>query len=212
MSDNLNNSNLPDYEQYEYVDELDYRVGFGKRFLAWIIDVVLFSMLLLAVLSISGIIGVYIDSFSAAFNSGMGSSLDPNTIAEMEALGYEITMYSTVIGILYFSLEVIYGATLGKMMLGLRIANANRTWADTKTLLTRTAIKNISTTVNILFLITTISLISTLGSILGIIVFIGCFVALSEKKQALHDLIAGTAVFHKAEIMTEEEAEKVRNI
>ncbi len=213
MSENLNNSNLPDYEQYDYVDELDFRVGFGKRFAAWLIDVVIYSAALLIVLSITGIFGVYLEQFSSIIGAGMeGGIADPNTIAEMEAIGYEITMYSTVLGILYYSLEVIYGASLGKMMLGLRIANSNRTWASINTLIVRASLKNISMVVNVLFLVTSMTLVSTFGSIFGVIAFIGCFVVLSEKKQALHDLIAKTAVYYKAEIMTDEEAQKVRNI
>src|SRR5437879_4909586 len=39
---------------------------------------------------------------------------------------------------------------------------------------------------------------STLASLLGLAAFAGCFLALGESRQALHDRIAGTAVFPKA--------------
>ncbi len=211
MSDNLNNSNLPDYEQYDYVDELDFRVGFGKRFLAWFIDIVIFSGILFTVIVSTGIYDLYVEFFSTMMESG-GASVDPNLMADFEQVGYQITMYSTVIGLLYFSLEVIYGATIGKMLMGLRIAHADRTWGSIQKLMIRSAIKNISFVFNVLFLATSAAIISTFGTILGFVAFIGCFVVLSEKKQALHDLIAGTAVYYKAEIMTPEEAEKVKNI
>ncbi len=44
----------------------------------------------------------------------------------------------------------------------------------------------------------TFDALSRLGGLLGVVAFFGCFLALGEKKQALHDLIAGTAVYPKA--------------
>lgn len=215
MNDNLNNSNLPDYEQYEYVDELDFRVGFGKRFLAWFIDALIVLIVLTAISISTGLIERQIELGTEMQGQIVLdiSQLDPDLQEEMREFSFQWALYySVAVFVLLTTLEVFYGATIGKLILGLRVANSNRTWAGFQQLLLRAFIKYISIFFNFLFLITMIDFISTIGTLLAVILIIGCFVALSEKKQTLHDLIAGTAVFYKAEIMTPEEAEKVRNI
>jgi uncharacterized RDD family membrane protein YckC len=34
----------------------------------------------------------------------------------------------------------------------------------------------------------------------GLVIFVGCFLVLGDKRQALHDLGAATAVFRKADL------------
>ncbi len=215
MSENYNNSNLPDYDQYEYVDELDFRVGFGKRFLAWIIDAIIIIMVFSAISLSTGLfekqteIGLALQG-EVVFDV---SQLDGEMQQEVREFSFQMALYySVIVFVLLTTLEIFYGATPGKLIMGLRVANSNRTWATLKQLMFRASIKYVSILLNFLFLITTVEFISTIGSILSIVLIIGCFVALSEKKQALHDIIAGTAVFYKPEIMTPEEAEKVKNI
>ena len=40
----------------------------------------------------------------------------------------------------------------------------------------------------------------TVGQVWGLVIFIGCFFVLGAKRQAIHDLIAKTAVFKKSDI------------
>lgn len=65
-------------------------------------------------------------------------------------------------------------------------------------LIPRFLIKGISTVVGLVAVATGIATISYVGILGGIVVLIGCFFALAESKQALHDRILGTAVY-KAE-------------
>jgi uncharacterized RDD family membrane protein YckC len=52
----------------------------------------------------------------------------------------------------------------------------------------------------ILALFSGIHVLATLGSLAGLIIFVGCFFTLGVKKQAFHDMIAKTAVYKKTAI------------
>lgn len=106
-----------------------------------------------------------------------------------------------VVMFLYFLLEAFVGASLGKMILGLKIANADGTKAKPSTLLTRYVIKQSGPILTLLALLLSLSFLKTLGNIASLGVFIGCFVVLAEKKQAFQDMIAKTAVFKKNDIV-----------
>ncbi len=216
MSENYNNTNLPDYEQYEYVDELDFRVGFGKRFLAWLIDGILFIILTNILSSIAGLDSIgetVMKEYSALLQAGSIGPFDFDLVDGFSDYIYLSVMYNAVLALAFlFTFEVFYGATVGKMILKLRIATTDRISATTGKLLKRALLKYAYYLTLVFFLVTSSYWVLALATIVGLVFFIGCFIALSSKKQALHDIIAGTAVFHKAEIMTEEEAEKVRNI
>jgi uncharacterized RDD family membrane protein YckC len=44
-------------------------------------------------------------------------------------------------------------------------------------------------------------LLGALASLATVIIFVGCFLALGDKRQALHDLAARTAVFRRADLV-----------
>jgi uncharacterized RDD family membrane protein YckC len=44
---------------------------------------------------------------------------------------------------------------------------------------------------------------NTLSGLLSFVVFLGCFAVLSQRRQALHDVIAGTAVYYDHDIKEE---------
>ncbi len=178
------------------------RVGFGQRMVAYIIDAlatILFSVLLTFVL----------------MNTNVGSTPTAQEVTESvvdlyEMLGIpqDITdfavkflpamMLASVIGAVAYSLiEGLTGASPGKRAMGIRIRNADGSQPTSGTLLARWSIKNISAILSFVALAPTIAFVGTLGSFLGFAVFVGCFFALSDKRQALHDMIAQTAVFRK---------------
>jgi uncharacterized RDD family membrane protein YckC len=65
----------------------------------------------------------------------------------------------------------------------------------------RWLLKNMSSVIGILNLIMLSPVLDLIGSIIGIVIFIGCFFVLGDNKQALHDILAGTAVFRKKDIV-----------
>jgi uncharacterized RDD family membrane protein YckC len=104
---------------------------------------------------------------------------------------------AAVLGLVYFLIEGFTGYTLGKLMLGIRIANADGTQAPVSRLLLRWAVKNNNFLLTVLATATGVGLLATLGRVGGLVIFVGCFLALGASKQALHDRICDTAVWPK---------------
>ena len=77
----------------------------------------------------------------------------------------------------------------------IRIKAADGSDAGAGTLLTRAAIKYSHSLLSLLGLLTGIAILSKLGSLAGLVVFVGCFVVLGANRQALHDMLAKTAVY-----------------
>ena len=151
------------------------RVGFGPRFLAALIDVVA----LLIVLTILGtVFGV------SAFSMGAGVT------------GFSIiAVVMALIPLGYTTTEIFQAATPGKQLMKLKIRNQDGTDADQSVLQKRWAIKASGSLISLVGTLTTVTLISTIGGLVGLVIGLGCFLVLTEGKQALHDKLANTAVF-----------------
>jgi uncharacterized RDD family membrane protein YckC len=178
---------------------MEQRIGFGPRLGALLIDCVLVGVLV-AVLggTIGGMFGAAAGGAGAAMSTGTGS--DAQTAAAMGGmLGALAGMLiaAAVLTLAYFLIEGFTGYTLGKLMLGIRIGNADGTQAPVSRLLLRWAVKNNSFLLRVLAVATGVRLLATLGSLGGLVYFIGCFLALGASKQALHDRICDTAVWPK---------------
>lgn len=150
------------------------KVGFLPRFLAALIDLVI----LIVLISVVGVIG----GGGVTFLYGGGA-------------GYLVALFLALIPLAYTSLEILKAATAGKMAMKIAIRAVDGAPASQDVLIKRWVIKNSAGLLQLLAAITTFSLIGTLGSLAGLVIFIGCFFVLSETKQALHDRIAGTAVY-----------------
>ena len=163
------------------------RVGFGKRLGSSLLDFII-SLL-------PGIVlGIYAGAAMAAFlleffydeaqletiQAGFSGEIAASIIALVASLaGIAFT------SIFFYVLEGFTGQTPGKMILGITVANMNGEKATIDKLLLRAFIK----------------IIGSFFGIIGFIIFIGCFLVLGEKKQALHDIICKTAVYKKSEIL-----------
>jgi len=197
MENNSSNLNEPNYNysnympDYSYQNPYEYRVGFGRRLFAFILDYIIYTLIFLVALVLSGKINDVVNIAS------MGT-LDINEITEISK---SILPLALIVSLIYYSLEAFIGATLGKLTLGIKIGNLNRENATINQLLLRYSIKNINVLLSLIGLIPALSFLNSIGSLLGIIVFIGYFFIFSEKKQALHDKIANTAVYYKDEII-----------
>lgn len=193
-SSNLNEQNynytnyMPDYSQS---NPYEYRVGFGRRFFAYILDYIIYTLIFLVALVLTGKINQVVSLASSA-------TIDINEITEISK---SILPLALLVSLIYYSLEAFIGATLGKLTLGIKIGNLNRENATIDQLLIRYSIKNINVLLSLIGLIPALSFVNIIGSIFGFVVFIGFFFIFSEKKQALHDKIANTAVYYNDEII-----------
>jgi uncharacterized RDD family membrane protein YckC len=120
-------------------------------------------------------------------------------IDQVSILTIAYTLAITFLSFLNYVLEGFLGFTLGKRLLGLVVCDRNGQ-ADTRIRFARMSLKITPLLVSIIGSVLNNSAISSFSSILGIIYIIGCFYALTEKRQALHDLIVGSAVFRKSEL------------
>jgi len=178
---------------------MEQRIGFGPRLGALLIDCVLVGVLV-------GVLGGVIGGMFGAAAGGAGSALSSGTGSDAQsaaAVGGMIgaiagmLIAAAVLGLAYFLIEGFTGYTLGKLMLGMRIANADGTQAPVSRLLGRWAVKNNNFLLTVLAAATGVRALATLGSLGGLVIFIGCFLALGASKQALHDRICDTAVWPK---------------
>jgi uncharacterized RDD family membrane protein YckC len=180
------------------------RIGFGKRLIAYIIDMIL-----------STILGFIISfSFGKSLVDFFYESSEINEIiitfekfenilpgiSNFIKIFFEVGSVIALIGFLIMFLEAMTGQTPGKMFLGIKNGNQDGSNATTTTLLVRTLIKNISSVLSLIAVILSVTILGNIGSFLGFIIFIGCFFTLGDSKQSIHDMIAKTAVYNKSEL------------
>lgn len=154
--------------------------GFWLRFVAFIIDAIVISMIRgFIVVPILGIFGLSIASGGMdMFNHLEDTSDIIALVTSIIAFAGVLALISTIIWVLYYSLmeSSKYQATLGKLALGLIVTDMNGNKIDFGKALLRNICKFIS----------------------SMVFFIGYIMAgFTEKKQALHDIIASTLVTKK---------------
>ena len=180
------------------------RIGFGPRLGAAILDGILGGLFA------SGF-GFFLASLGLGAGAVLGLAIDEQAELEtsLEAIGVGAGI-GAVMGMLggiiigyfiYSIIEAFTGASPAKMMLGYKVANADGTGGDTSLYLKRWAIKNASSVFSMLTLATGLIFLNPLGSIIGFVMFLGCFLAIGDDRQALHDKIAKTAIYHKKDII-----------
>ena len=176
---------------------METRIGFGKRLGALLLDCVIVAVLVVVLGGmVGGMLGLTAGSVMGA--SGGGDAASGAMGGAMLGSIMGMSAAAAVIGLAYFLLEGFTGYTVGKLLLGIRIANEDGTQAAVPTLLSRWAVKNINFLLTVVATITGISALTTLGKLGGLVVFVGCFMALGMSRQALHDRILKTAVYPKA--------------
>jgi uncharacterized RDD family membrane protein YckC len=152
--------------------------GFWMRFVAIIIDGILVGIIrAFLVVPILAAVGI---TFASGFENFDPENMDELIpfIATIVAAAAALAVLSTIIWVLYGTLMEAskYQATLGKIALGLIVTDINGGKLDFSKALVRNLSKILS---NFIFLI---------GYIMA---------AFTEKKQGLHDIIAGTIVVQK---------------
>lgn len=181
------------------------RVGFGKRLVAFIIDVLITMVLGIGLgfaLYAADVQVSVIDPEASEFASQMYRMLgmDRDDASSMLRLSGVLAFGGLVVGFLYSLLELFTGASLGKMSLGIVIATPDGRRGDLTLWFKRWVLKNLNSNLSALALIPALSMLSPISTVIGILFTIGCFFALGESRLALHDRIAQTAVFHKDDV------------
>lgn len=191
----------------------ELRIGFGRRFGAILIDAIIITLLSALIYFLTH------DTFENILEPYLAHQLSEQTQSLFESSDEQIDYIMgftragiiwgftvALVALLYSLMEIAYAATPGKMMLGIKIANADGTEAPTRRLTTRWFVKTgLSTSLSLLGMLTVSSLLSSLSTVISIVIGLGCFMALSATRQALHDRIAQTAVFRREHIQSSSE-------
>jgi uncharacterized RDD family membrane protein YckC len=152
--------------------------GFWLRFVAVIIDgIILGAVQFVAIMPVLGIMGIGIaDNLENFDSSDQAEAM--SMMGSMMAMAGVAQIVFIVIQTLYYSLmeSSNYQASVGKMVLGLKVTDINGAKLDFTKALVRNLCKIIS------------SMILLIGYLMA---------AFTEKKQALHDMIANTLVVKK---------------
>jgi len=180
------------------------RIGFGPRLGAYLLDILLGGVfasgfgIFIAFLGFGagGVLGLAIDEQVELENSLKAIGVGAGIGAVMGMIGGCIIGY-----FIYSIIEALTGASPAKMILGYKVANSDGSGGEISLYLKRWAVKNASSVFSMLALVTGAIILQPLGSIIGFVVFLGCFLALGEEKQALHDKVAKTAIFNKRNII-----------
>jgi uncharacterized RDD family membrane protein YckC len=183
------------------------RVGFGSRLGAYVIDlVVIWGLAAVTSRALSGLFPHAVEMTLASRPVPPGSP----AAGPMMEMFVRWAIAGTVVTTAYFLLEGLLGRALGKLILGLRIAGDNARRAPVTRLLARGVVKTAGAWVKLLALSTGVTALSRGGDVVGLIILGGCLLALWPRRQALHDLIARTAVFHASDVGAEAAADRAR--
>lgn len=173
------------------------RVAFGTRFLAALVDIVVFTVLFAIGATIAGMSEI-MESFNVQSYSDVFKMQNSE---EFQNFAMQVNIIFYFIFALLILPEALFATSLGKLIFGLTIAGEDRKRADGSRLFGRFALKHSWLLLSAVANLTALAFISVLSLVAMIAFFIGAFVAFSEKKQALHDVIAKTAVFNKRDIL-----------
>jgi uncharacterized RDD family membrane protein YckC len=164
------------------VDATAGRIGFSRRVGAFAIDLII----------------IWILTSIAEYITGEKGTSDRSSLHHLS----DLTRLMAGVGVVVSSLQLLYcliegltGASPGKMILKMQIRDANGAVAATGTLILRMVVKQVKVVTTFLVALTGSQLLTVVGLAGGVIVVIGCFLALGAARQALHDKIVQTAVF-----------------
>lgn len=179
---------LPNYNpQYNI---FDYRVGFGRRVAAALVDMVL-------VIIVSSLIGVVFGFLPEIESFSLENLMDP---IYMEDLQRGFLPFSLLITFIYYSMEIFFAATPGKMLLGLVIADESMKYATTGQLTARFVLKHLASIVQIFYVFTWLSFINSIAGFLSFLILGAFLFCLASSKQSIYDRISRTAIYYKKEV------------
>jgi uncharacterized RDD family membrane protein YckC len=182
---------------------MDKRVGFGPRLLAVLIDGVIVGVVGLVVgATVGGMLGAGAGGALGNAINGSAGDTAAGGAALGAALGAVLGVMAALGGVvfLYGLIEAFTGASPGKMVLKLKVGHADGRRASVSTYATRWAVKYAGTLLGMLAVLPGLHLLGTLALPVAVVIFVGCFLVLGDKRQALHDIAARTAVFRTSDL------------
>lgn len=181
--------------------QFETRVPFGRRFAATFIDIFIYSVINIGLMFYMG----YFKAVQIFMSDIQENANDPEYINEILqeflASQHSTFLLGQLVPLLYFSLELFIAASLGKLIMGISIADANGTRAEFSALLARYLTKNLSVLLSLIGLILGINfLFFSLSPMVLFVLLIGYFMILTKKRQAFHDMFSKTAVYKNEHI------------
>ena len=171
------------------------RAGFGIRLAAAAIDVVLLAVLSMMVGMLSGgLVTVLVHSLGLTqfFPTTAGAVAFSGFLGILAAIAMGC-LVASLLSLPYNLMEAIGGWTPGKLVMGLRVRQADGSPPSFGQIFARWLVKHNSV---LLFLLTFVGIPAMVLSGPGqMVIWLGCFLVLTPKRQALHDMASGTAVF-----------------
>ncbi len=184
------------------------RIKFGRRFGAYMLDYLAISIIV-AILA-----PFLLDVFVPISKTVMESQVTAEEVNAMDQLpdigGYSFLelmirftamgLISNLVTIVYFLMEAFLGAAVGKLLLGIRIAHESGVKAPMGQLFWRYALKASASVIALISALNPGIILGSINSLWSIAFLVSCILALTEKRQALHDMIAKTAVYWKRDL------------
>ena len=194
------------YDNFAENTIIDKRVGFGRRLAAFLVDVVILMIIQEIISYSSGLHEAQKIMGERIANAGFNIDAMMQMTMEMQKEFYFTLLSIQVIYLLYYSLEMMVGATLGKLALGIQIADKDGKPASNTQLMKRFTFKNSVLIFGLLSAAIMIKPFEWAYYTTFIIVLISCLYVLSSNKMGFHDMWAKTAVFKKRDLETQENA------
>lgn len=110
---------------------------------------------------------------------------------------------ASLVAVIYGLAEGLFGRALGKLLLGLRIADASGRAASVPRMLGRMAVKQSGTLMTAMAMVTGSYFIGELSQIPALAIGLGFLLVLGHKRQALHDRAARTAVYRNTDVIVD---------
>ena len=184
-------AHAPNLREANCINMFNNRIGFGPRLGAALLDLI-FIMLLIVPISLLGL-GAGIAA-ALGLDAAIGADeAEAMALVGMGAGAIAMIVVASIIALLYTLIEALTGASPGKRVMGLQVAHADGSEGNIQLYLLRWALKNSGSILNMV--------LPAISSLVSLVFGLGCFAALGEKKQALHDIIVKSAVFKKGDIV-----------
>ena len=171
------------------------RVGFGRRLAAMAIDgVIVATASILLGMTAGGVFGSLMSDVAEQTDGFLDGAI-------LGALLGLVAGFATI-GAAYFVIELVTGATPGKRALGLVVGTESARPAPAGIRVARYLVKCSPLLLGILTAVPGFWFAATLALLATMTISVGAMMALSPQRQALHDIIARTAVYRRADLGT----------
>lgn len=191
--------NLPPFLQSSVQNSIvDRRVGFGRRLGAKLLDSLI--VLIIAIVLYYGLGQELQSTLDQMVRKAVIESGTDVSVLDGESLDLAMSMAKLFIivgisGIVVSLTELFFGASPGKMLLSMQIAYEDGRKGKVSLWAKRWTIVNSASLLSLLGSVTGIALVASLSNFLSFVILVGCFLVLSERRQALHDRVVKSAVY-----------------